>query len=213
MSNNPSNKDPREHVQQRRAGFERRHVLLGGTALLTATAFSGASHAQTQAPGSVKTAAGDPKSGQSSAVKTRTAACSCGKLTLTYEGPDPERRSLCHCKNCQLRTGSAFSIQARMPRNLVKIEGKSTAWKFPVADAKPVTYRSCDSEGVTYHFCPECGSTVYWDMHFAPDFLGVAAGSFTDPAFPPPMISGFEEYRFPWAMNVAALPMPGGHHN
>ena len=24
------------------------------------------------------------------------------------------------------------------------------------------------------------------------------------------MISGFEEYRFPWAMNVAALPMPGG---
>lgn len=37
-------------------------------------------------------------------------------------------------------------------------------------------------------------------------------GAFTDPTFPPPMISGFEEYRFPWALNVSALPMPGGHH-
>jgi hypothetical protein len=198
MSNDQSNKGPQEHVLLRCAGIERRNLLLGGTALLTATAFADVANTQTQT---------------SDSIKTRKAACSCGQLTLTYEGPDPERRSLCHCKNCQLRTGSAFSIQARMPPNLVKIEGKSTAWTFPVAGANPVTYRSCDSEGVTYHFCPECGSTVYWDMNFAPEFLGVAAGSFTDPTFPPPMISGFEEYRFPWAMNVAALPMPGGHHN
>ena len=47
----------------------------------------------------------------------------------------------------------------------------------------------------------------------APDIIGVKVGAFTDPTFPPPMISGFEEYRFPWAMNVAALPMPGGHHD
>jgi hypothetical protein len=26
------------------------------------------------------------------------------------------------------------------------------------------------------------------------------------------MGSGFEEYKHPWAMNVAALPMPLGHH-
>jgi hypothetical protein len=148
---------------------------------------------------------------QGSTVKTRRAACSCGKLTLTYEGPDPERRSLCHCKNCQLRTGSAFSIQARLPRRLVKVTGKSTKWAFP-SGTKPVTYRSCDSEGVTYHFCPSCGSTVFWEMAVDPTVFGVAAGSFTDPTFPPPMISGFEEYRFPWAMNPSALPMPGGHH-
>jgi hypothetical protein len=42
--------------------------------------------------------------------------------------------------------------------------------------------------------------------------IGVKIGAFADPTFPPPMISGFEEYRHPWAMNVAALSMPGGHH-
>jgi hypothetical protein len=57
------------------------------------------------------------------------------------------------------------------------------------------------------------GSTVYWEMVVDPNVFGVAVGSFTDPAFPPPLISGFEEYRFPWAMKAADLRMPGGHHN
>ena len=65
--------------------------------------------------------------------------------------------------------------------------------------------------GATYHFCPECGSTVYWELSIAPDFLGVAIGGFTDPTFPPPMISGFEAYGPAWAMNVSDLPMP--HHD
>ena len=143
----------------------------------------------------------------------RIASCSCGQLTVTCDGPDPERRSLCHCKNCQLQTGSAFAIQARFPRGQVRIEGTSTAWTFPADGAKPVTYRSCDSEGATYHFCPECGSTVYWEIATAPDVLGVAVGAMTDPTFPPPMISGFEAYGHPWAMTASDLPMPGGHHD
>jgi hypothetical protein len=144
---------------------------------------------------------------------TRKASCNCGQLRVTCLGPDPERRSMCHCYVCQKQTGSAFSIQARFPKEQVTIEGKSTAWKFPIEGAPAVTYRNCDSTGVTFHFCPVCGSTVYYELDAAPDFIGVKVGAFTDPTFPPPMISGFEEYRFPWAMNVAALAMPGGHHD
>jgi hypothetical protein len=51
---------------------------------------------------------------------------------------------------------------------------------------------------------------VYWDISVAPDVIGVAVGAFTDPTFPPPMISGFEAYGAKWAMNVSDLPMP--HH-
>jgi hypothetical protein len=36
-------------------------------------------------------------------------------------------------------------------------------------------------------------------------------GAFTDPTFPPPMISGFEAYGHPWAMNPSDLPIP--HHD
>ena len=71
-------------------------------------------------------------------MAARKASCGCGKLTVTCDGPDPERRSLCHCKNCQLQTGSAFAIQARFPRAQVTIAGTSTAGRFP----SPVQSRS-----------------------------------------------------------------------
>jgi hypothetical protein len=105
-----------------------------------------------------------------------------------------------------------FSVQARLPIDHVTIEGRSTTWTFPSDSGKPATFRSCDSGGATYHFCPECGSTEYWDISVAPDVLGVAVGGFTDPTFPPPMISGFEAYGAAWAMNASNLPMEGGHH-
>ena len=162
---------------------------------------------ETQTPDSAKTRAGDPKSEQGSAIKTRKASCRCGKLSVTYKGPDPERITLCHCNSCQLRTGTMFSVQGRFPRGKVKIEGKSTKWTFPSNSGKRVTYRSCDSGGATYHFCPVCGTTVYWDIAAAPDVIGIAIGTLTDPTFPPPKISGFESYGHPWAMKAADLPI------
>jgi hypothetical protein len=141
------------------------------------------------------------------ATATRQATCNCGQLSVNYEGPDPERVSLCQCYECQRRTGSVFAVQTRLPLERVTIEGKSSTWTFPV-DGKQAEFRSCDSGGATYHFCPECGSTVYWDIAIAPNFLGVAVGAFTDSTFPPPMISGFEAYGAAWAMNVSDLSMP-----
>ena len=141
-------------------------------------------------------------------MPTRKASCRCGKLSATYEGPDPERISLCQCYECQRRTGSVLSVQARIPREQVTINGQSTTWAFPTEGAAPTTVRSCDIGGATYHFCPECGSTVYWDISAAPDVVGVAVGGFGDPTFPPPMISGFEAYGHPWAMSPSDLPVP-----
>jgi hypothetical protein len=144
---------------------------------------------------------------QEANMTTRTSSCNCGQLTLTYEGPDPERVSLCQCYECQRRTGSVLGVQTRLPSEHVTIEGKSSTWTFPVK-GKPAEFRSCDSGGATYHFCPECGSTVYWDITIAPDMVGAAVGCFTDPTFPEPMISGFEACGVAWALNPSALPMP-----
>ncbi|GIM88677.1 GFA family protein [Paractinoplanes toevensis] len=144
-------------------------------------------------------------------MATRKSSCNCGKLNLTYDGPDPERVSICQCNECQKRTGSVFSVQSRLPAEHVTIEGRSATWSFPVEGAPPASFRSCDSEGATYHFCPECGSTVYWELGIAPGFVGVAVGNFTDPTFPPPVISGFEAYGPAWALNASTLPIP--HHD
>ena len=98
-----------------------------------------------------------------------------------------------------------------LPIEHVTIEGQSSTCAFPREE--PVTYRSCDSGGATFHFCPECGSTVYWEIAAAPELLGVAIGTFADPTFPPPMISGFAAEGAAWAMNVSELPMPGGRYD
>ena len=146
-------------------------------------------------------------------MTTRQSSCNCGQLTVTYDGPDPERVSLCQCYECQRRTGTVLSAQTRLPRENVTIQGESKTWSFPIEGAEPVTYRSCDSGGATYHFCPDCGSTVFWDIAIAPDVLGAGVGGFTDPTFPPPMISGFEAYGAPWVMNPSALSMPHFEHD
>ena len=68
-----------------------------------------------------------------------------------------------------------------------------------------------DSQGLTYHFCPECGSTLYWDISDAPDFVGVAVGNFTDPTFPPPVGAGFEAYGAAYGPQ-RPKPMSGDGH-
>ena len=118
------------------------------------------------------TRAASATSEQSKVVKTRVASCNCGQLRVTTTGPDPDRIVMCNCFLCQRQTGSPFSLQARFPNEQVKIEGKSTAFKFPIDGAEPTKYRTCaGSDGVktdsaadlvTSHFCPVCGSTVYY---------------------------------------------------
>jgi hypothetical protein len=58
-------------------------------------------------------------------MTTRRASCTCGKLRLAAEG-EPIRISMCHCLDCQKRTGSVFGVQARFPEDRVRIDGPST---------------------------------------------------------------------------------------
>ena len=126
----------------------------------------------------------------------RVASCSCGQLRLTCEG-EPVRISICHCLECQKRTGSVFATQARFPREFVTIEGRATQW----------TRLGDSGQPVTFHFCPVCGSTVYWETSGASDSIAVAVGAFADPGFPPPYVSVYDERRHPWALAAGQLPL------
>ena len=129
-------------------------------------------------------------------MTTRVASCSCGQLRLTCEG-EPVRISICHCLECQKRTGNVFATQARFPRAFVKIEGRTTQWT------------RCGESGqlCTFHFCPVCASIVYWEPSGLPDFVSVAVGAFADPSFPPPRVSVYEERQHPWPLAIAQLPL------
>lgn len=123
------------------------------------------------------------------ASPARTAACSCGQLRVTCRG-QPVRLSMCHCLECQKRTGSPFGVQARYPRAQVAIEGAATEFER-VGD---------QGNRVTFRFCPHCGSTVYWTMSSQPDLVAVAVGNFADCDFPAPRVSVYERRRHPWVV-------------
>jgi hypothetical protein len=84
-------------------------------------------------------------------MTAQRAACSCGQLHLTIEG-EPVRISMCHCLECQRRTGAVLSNQARFAREQITFAGTATEWTRTAASGNALTFR----------FCPVCGSTVYW---------------------------------------------------
>jgi hypothetical protein len=119
---------------------------------------------------------------------TRTASCRCGQLTVVCTGA-PVRVSVCHCHDCQKRSGSAFAVQARFNAADVKISGAEQTWEA-TSDSGNVAH---------FHFCPVCGSTVYYQAGppYA-DMVAVAVGAFADSAFPKPHYSVYEGRKHAW---------------
>ena len=122
-------------------------------------------------------------------MPTREAACLCGQLRLEVEG-DPWIVSMCHCLACQRRTGSAFGMQAAFRPDQVEIVGT-------YKDYSRISDESDRKEHVL-HFCPDCGSQVFYTEPTEPDLIVVSVGSFADPSFPPPTESGYDWRRHPW---------------
>jgi hypothetical protein len=132
-------------------------------------------------------------------TSTREAVCNCGQLRLTADG-DPIRISMCHCLACQRRTGSAFGIQARFTADQVRVVGRHSEYSRTSDEGE---------EGRTFHFCPDCGATVFYKLSTAPDVFAVPIGAFAEPGFPPPTVSVYESRRHPWL----DITVPMEHHD
>ena len=129
-------------------------------------------------------------------MPTRLASCSCGQLSAQVVG-EPVRVSICHCLACQRRTGSVFGEQARFPREGVSIAGVSSEY-VRVGD---------EGSQVIFHFCPKCGSTVYYELEGLEEFLAIPVGAFADPSFPAPRVSVYESRKHHWI-----VPPPEAEH-
>ena len=132
------------------------------------------------------------------------ASCRCGQLTAIASG-DPVRVSVCHCLNCQKRTGSAFAVQARWPSDRVETSGQTAAFR-KVGDS---------GNWANFHFCPECGCDV-WFVNGGPtlhpavgDSMAIPLGAFDDPHFASPQFSVFESRKHEW-LEISGL---GIHHD
>ena len=114
----------------------------------------------------------------------RTAACACGRVQVVCRG-EPSKVSLCHCLACQRRT---VSIAAFFPRECVETSGETRIFRRP----------SDSGFDVSFHFCPVCGSTVWWEARRKPEAIGLAVGAFADPDFPGPSQAVYRGDRHRW---------------
>ncbi len=117
----------------------------------------------------------------------RIARCCCGSLRAEAT-TEPALVGACHCIECQRRTGSPFGVSTYFPREQVHTTGPNKVYA-----------RGSDSgRRVELHFCPNCGSTVFWCADFVPDLVGIAFGAFGDSSLPWPTLSVWEATRHPW---------------
>ncbi|MGA9319528.1 MAG: GFA family protein [Xanthobacteraceae bacterium] len=128
---------------------------------------------------------------------SRTASCACGQLRVNVVG-EPVRVGICNCTQCQRRTGAAFAVGAFFPNSQISgIEGAHKAFT-----------RSSDAgRKVEYHFCADCGSTVFWHRQATPELTAISVGCFTDPTFPAPVAAIWAAHKLQWVVFPPGMPV------
>ncbi len=122
-----------------------------------------------------------------------TATCACGQAAITVNAM-PTMHGVCHCTNCKRRTGSAFGISAYFDRTAVTAQtGKTSIYAFRHAAQNHDQLNTQER-----HFCPDCGTTLFWYLTALPEKIGIAWGCFADEGLPEPTYSVTDCKREAW---------------
>jgi hypothetical protein len=119
-----------------------------------------------------KTARGDrplADAGDNKMPAPYTGGCQCGavRYVLTTE---PIRLVVCHCKECQRQSASAFGMSMPVKTDSLTVSGVT----------KQFTRIADSGNEVTGVFCPECGVRIYHDLKSVPDVRSLKPGTLDD---------------------------------
>jgi len=123
----------------------------------------------------------------------RTAGCSCGQLTIRVSG-EPRGVGICHCLECQRRTGSVFAALASFA---APYEVTGTATEYVRTGEHGARFR--------FRFCPVCGTHVFKTEEGEEGRVSVAVGAFADPGFPAPLVSVYTKRKHAWVELPAGI--------
>ncbi len=81
------------------------------------------------------------------------------------------------------------------------IEDGAVQLQSRVARKPSVAVRVGDAGNrIAFHFCPTCGSTVWYQLEGRPEVIAIPVGAFADPTFPPPTSSGYDVRKHAWVV-------------
>lgn len=98
--------------------------------------------------------------------------CLCGQVRYKTVG-EPTRVGVCHCRYCQLISGSAFNTLVYFEEANVEVTGEYHHFTFQ---------SESDKRWDTY-FCPKCATTVFWRLEVWEGLIGMAGGTYDPPTF------------------------------
>lgn len=101
-----------------------------------------------------------------------TARCFCGAIRLEAHA-DPMRVTVCHCRWCQRRTGTAFGTELVFRASEIAVQGE-----------EPARYRHHSDESgrwLDVFFCGKCGSNLGFMLEAVPGVRTVPAGTLDEP--------------------------------
>jgi hypothetical protein len=101
---------------------------------------------------------------------------------------EPEMVNMCHCTECQRRSGVPLTVNAYFREQGVTFEGDYRTYTRPAPDGRKLHN----------YFCPVCGATVGWRADLRPGLVAVAVGAFNDRSFPQPQVSIWEDSMYHW---------------
>ncbi|MEW5685806.1 MAG: GFA family protein [Pseudomonadota bacterium] len=115
--------------------------------------------------------------------------CICGRLR--YEVARPQIVLMCHCHNCQRRTGSAYNVSMLVLRpDFRVVSGETTSRELPGGSG--ALHRQ--------HFCPDCLTRTHTEMLAHPDIINVRVGALDQPGVVQPIAQIWTSLAQPWAV-------------
>ena len=128
-----------------------------------------------------------------------TGGCLCGAIRYRYSG-EILRRAICHCRDCQRASGSAFHVGIVVPRQ-----------GFTLTSGTLRSYRTRGVSGrwLDRSFCPVCGSGILHELEArGPDIVVIKAGTLDNPAIVVPDYEIFVRSKLPWVSVDAETEKP-----
>jgi len=113
--------------------------------------------------------------------------CLCGAVRYNARA-EPTFVGVCHCRDCQKFTGSAFGTLLGLPQAELEIQGEVKSFSKLGDSGKPIVRL----------FCPECGSSIAEAPSTQPHMLILNAGTLDDPTSVTPQFEIYCDRVLPW---------------
>ncbi|MGY8960511.1 MAG: GFA family protein [Alphaproteobacteria bacterium] len=105
---------------------------------------------------------------------TNSGGCACGATRFIATG-EPLRVTICHCKWCQRRTGTAFGVEVVFNSDQVSVTGTDIGEYRHVSDES--------GRWLDLQFCRTCVGNLGFTLEAAPGVRTLPAGVFDDPGW------------------------------